>query len=137
MLRRQLMHPVEREHRLRVERMRYPQRAVLIEGSDPILGRHEVGARRVGGRAHEGDDRLFGRAVVPRRKRIIRRLGRNDVPSGSKDNHERTNLTLSAKSHCKKAPPVAWGATRGAESPCDSMLPPVVRNALDHATAIS
>ena len=43
-------------------------------------------------------------AVVPRGERIIRRLGRNDQPGNNKDNHERTNLTLSEKSHRKKLP---------------------------------
>ena len=85
-------HPVEREHRLRVERMLDPERAVLIEGGDAILGRHEARAASSWSRLHEGEDRLLGRAVVPGRQRIIRRLRRNDEPGNNKENHERTNF---------------------------------------------
>jgi hypothetical protein len=104
MFRRQLVHPVEREHRLRVQRMRHPQRAVLIEGGDAILGRHEARAPLVGRGLNERDDRLLRRAVVPRGEGIVRRLSRNGEPGNKTENQERTNLTLAAKSHRNKLP---------------------------------
>ena len=70
MLGRQRHDPVEREHHLAVDRVLDPQRAVLVEGGEPVLGRHEVGAARFGGGADEIEDRLLGRAVVPGRQRI-------------------------------------------------------------------
>jgi len=36
------MHTVEREHRLGVQRMLDPQRAILIESGDAIFHRHEI-----------------------------------------------------------------------------------------------
>ena len=63
-------HPLQAVHHLRVHRMLDPQRAVLVEGGDARLRRHELRARLVGGRLHELDDRLLRGAVVPRGQRI-------------------------------------------------------------------
>ena len=62
--------PLQAVHHLRVHRVRDPQRAVLVEGGDALGGRHELRAALRGGRLHELDNRLLGRAVVPRRQRI-------------------------------------------------------------------
>ena len=70
MLGRQRHHPVEREHHLAVDRVLDPERAVLVEGGEPVRRRHEVGAARLGGGADEVEDRLLGRAVVPGRQRV-------------------------------------------------------------------
>ena len=59
-------YPIQAVHHLRIHRMLDPERAVLIEGGDPRLGRHElrgspvsvVGLARI-------DDRRFGRTVIP------------------------------------------------------------------------
>ena len=64
-------HPVEREHDLAVDRVLDPERAVLVEGGEPVLGRHEVGAAGLGGGVDEIEDRLLGRAVVPGRQRVV------------------------------------------------------------------
>ena len=77
MLGRQRPDPVEREHRLGVERMLDPERAVLVEGGDPVGRQHEVGAARRGHGVDERDDRRFRGTVVPGRQRIV---GRLDVP---------------------------------------------------------
>ncbi len=70
MLGRQRHHPVEREHDLAVDRVLDPERAVLVEGGEPVLGRHEVGAAGLGGGPDQVEDRLLGRAVVPGRQRV-------------------------------------------------------------------
>ena len=70
MLGRQRHHPVEREHHLAVDRVLDPERAVLVEGGEPVRRRHEVGAARLGGGADEVEDRLLGRAVVPGRQGV-------------------------------------------------------------------
>jgi hypothetical protein len=41
-----------------------PERAVLVEGRDPVRGRHEVSAALFGHRLDEGGNRLLGLAVV-------------------------------------------------------------------------
>jgi hypothetical protein len=47
-----------------------PQRSVLIEGGDALLGQNEIRARLVGRGFHEVDDCLLGGAVIPRRQRV-------------------------------------------------------------------
>ena len=44
MLRRHRLDAIEGEHDLEVDRLFAPQRAVIVEGGDALLGRHEVGA---------------------------------------------------------------------------------------------
>ena len=51
-------------------RMRHPERAVLVERGNPRFGRDELRARTVGRRLHELHDGLLGGPVVPRCKRI-------------------------------------------------------------------
>ena len=62
--------PLQAVHHLRVHGMRDPRRAVLIEGGDARLRRHELRARCVGSRLHKRDDRMLRGAVVPRRQGI-------------------------------------------------------------------
>ena len=64
---------IERKSRLGVERVLDPERAVLVEGGDAVLGRHEARAPLVGRRLDEIQDGLLGRAVVPGGERC--RLG--------------------------------------------------------------
>ena len=68
--------PIDHELELKVDRLLGPQRAVVVEGGDPLRRRHEIlrAFRRHG--VHEIDDRGLGRAVVPRRERILRRRRR-------------------------------------------------------------
>ena len=49
-------HPLQAVHHLRVHRVRHPQRAVLVEGGQAGLGRHELRAGLVGGGFHEVQD---------------------------------------------------------------------------------
>ena len=75
----QRRHAVEAVDHLRIHRMLDPQRAVLIEGGDALLRRHEILARLVGCYSDEFEDRLFRRSVVPRCERrrglCLRRSG--------------------------------------------------------------
>ncbi len=48
-----------------------PQRAVLVECSDPLGGRHELRTGLVGRRLDEVKDRLLRGPVVPRRERVL------------------------------------------------------------------
>jgi hypothetical protein len=66
----ELTYQLQAVDHLRVHRMRDPQRAVLIEGGDARLRRHELRATLFRSGLHELDDRLFGGSVVPRRQRI-------------------------------------------------------------------
>ena len=76
MLRRQRLDAVEHEGELDVHRLLDPQRAVVVEGRDALIRRHEVGpALRRDARDEIGDRRL-GRAVVPGRQRVGLRLRR-------------------------------------------------------------
>ena len=63
-------HAIEAIEQLRIDRMLDPQGAVLIEGRDALLRRDEILARRIGRVAHEIQDRLFCRAVVPGGERL-------------------------------------------------------------------
>jgi hypothetical protein len=74
-LRRERRQAVEREHRLGVERVLDPERAVVVEGGDAVGGRHIVGAAFGGHRLDERDDRLPGRPVIPRGQRVGLRKG--------------------------------------------------------------
>jgi hypothetical protein len=70
MLWRQRLDPVQRVGELHVDRLFDPQRAVVVERGDPLRWRNEVGRSFPGHVSDEGDDRLFRRAIVPRRQRI-------------------------------------------------------------------
>ena len=76
---------------LRVHGVLDPQRAVLIEGGDALLGPHELRARPVRGGVDEIEDRLFGGRVVPGWKRVLLRQGRvrADRKSGHGKRRER------------------------------------------------
>ncbi len=67
------MHPRQRKHRLRIQRMFDPERAVLIESGDAIRGLDVLAAGLVRHFLDEGDYRLFRRSIVPGRE--LRRLG--------------------------------------------------------------
>ena len=62
-------------HHLRIHRMLDPERAVLVESGDALLGRHEFRASLIRGGLHEVDDRLLGGPVVPRGQRVTRCCG--------------------------------------------------------------
>jgi len=62
---RQRLHAVEGEERLEVHRLPAPERAVVVEGRDPRLRRHVLGAAALRHRLDELDDRLFDLALVP------------------------------------------------------------------------
>jgi hypothetical protein len=64
------LHLVERESKLRVDRLLDPQRAVIVEGGDAILWLDIVGATLFRHPRHEIDDRLFGLTVIPGWQRI-------------------------------------------------------------------
>jgi hypothetical protein len=70
MLGRQLYHAVERENDLGVDRVLDPERAILVEGGEPVLGWHEIGTARLGRRADEIEDRSLRRAVVSGRQKF-------------------------------------------------------------------
>ena len=67
-------------HHLRIHRMLDPQRAVLIERGDALLGRHELRAGLLGRGLDEFHDGLLGRAVVPRSQRSVRSLASPQPP---------------------------------------------------------
>ena len=65
---------VQGEDRLEIERLFGPQRAVVVEDRNAVTWRDVVLAGRVGHGLDERDDARPGRAVIPRRERIRRRL---------------------------------------------------------------
>ena len=61
----QRLDAIDRKDDLDIHRLLGPQRAVVVEGGDALVERHEI---RAAGRGHARDevgDRLFHRAVVP------------------------------------------------------------------------
>ena len=62
----QRWHAFQAIHHLGVHRVLDPQRAVLVEGGDAILGRDILGIRLVSYRLDECQDGLLSGAVVPR-----------------------------------------------------------------------
>ena len=84
--------PVEREHHLAVDRVLDPERAVLVEGGEPIRRRHEVRAARLGGGPDEVEDRLLGRAVVPGRQRVgLLRPGGRRKPEDQRQSNQKSS----------------------------------------------
>ena len=77
-MRRHLVHAVQREEGLGIERVLDPQRAVLIEGGDALLRRHERGAAAVGRGFDKVQDCLLRRSLIP---------GRKDARSGLRRRH--------------------------------------------------
>jgi len=67
-------HALQAIDHLRIHRVLDPDRAVLVESGDALLGRHELRACPVRGGAHEVEDRLLRRPVVPRAQRVSRGL---------------------------------------------------------------
>ena len=88
-------HAIEAIDQLRVDRMLDPQRAVLVEGGDALLRRHEILARGVGGRANEVEDRLFRGAVVP---------GGQGIAAGSRPERVRAEKRREAPARAASAP---------------------------------
>jgi len=70
MLWRQRFDAVHREEKLEIQRLLGPERAVVVEGRDALGHRNKIGGAFLGDFFDEGGDGLFGRAVVPGRKRI-------------------------------------------------------------------
>ena len=66
-----LLHLVDGEHELVVDRLLDPQRAVIVERGDALGRRHVIGPALLGHPRDEIDDRLLGRPVVPGRQRIV------------------------------------------------------------------
>src|ERR1019366_577403 len=62
-------HPVQSKQGLSIQRMFDPDRSILIESGNAILGLDILAAGLVCHFFDEGNDRLFRRPVVPRRKR--------------------------------------------------------------------
>ena len=67
-------HAIEAIDKLRIDRVLDPERAVLVEGRDAVRERHEVGARGVGRRVDEFDDRVLSGPRVPRGQGIAFRV---------------------------------------------------------------
>src|SRR5262245_13586914 len=65
MLRRQGSHSGHREGELEVEGLLRPERAVVVEGRDALLGRYVLRARAIGNLLDKRDDALLCRSVVP------------------------------------------------------------------------
>ena len=65
---------VEHESRLHIYRLLGPERAVVVEGGDALLDRHEIRTALARHPFDESGDGRFGAAVVPGRKRIGLRL---------------------------------------------------------------
>ncbi len=67
-------HAVERKGQLNVHRLLHPEGAIVVEGRDALLDRHEVRSVLRCDARDEVEDRSFGGAVVPGRQRIALRL---------------------------------------------------------------
>jgi hypothetical protein len=65
MLVRLFLHLVDGEDELVVHRHLDPQRAVIVEGGETVLGRDVVRPALLGHAGHVVDDGLLGHAVVP------------------------------------------------------------------------
>ena len=65
-----LLHLLEREGDLEIERLLGPECAVVVEDGDPLCGRDEGWPARTRGVADELDQRLLGLSVVPGRQRV-------------------------------------------------------------------
>jgi hypothetical protein len=71
MLRGHDLDPVEDECNLKVRRLFRPQRAIVVERSDALRRRHEVGAAFLGHVSDEIDDCASCGAFVPRRQNVV------------------------------------------------------------------
>src|SRR5438067_9708303 len=70
MLRGERLHTVEREEQLEIHRLLAPERAVVIERGNALLGRDKIRRAFLGDLGDEVSDRLLRCAVIPRWKRI-------------------------------------------------------------------
>ena len=70
LLRREGANPVEGEGELGVDRLLHPERAVVVEHGEALLGRHEVGPTFGRRGFEEVEDGSFGGAVPPGRQRV-------------------------------------------------------------------
>ena len=91
MLRRERLHAVEREEKLEIHRLLAPERAVVVERGDALGDRDKVRRAFLRDLRDEVDDGLFGRAVVPRRQRITRRLGSGGTRAKCQECHRKNN----------------------------------------------
>ena len=89
-------HPLQAVHHLGVHRVGDPQRAVLVEGGQAGLGRHELGAGLVGGGFHEVENGLLGRPLVPGRERVLG-LGQGSQTQGRKEPDAENNADFPGK----------------------------------------
>ena len=72
MLRRKCLYAVERKAQLDVHGLLSPERAIIVERGDALVGRHKVTRALLRHLPHEFDDRLLGPAILPGRKRFGR-----------------------------------------------------------------
>ena len=72
--RRELLNPVEPKGELDIHGLLAPQRSIVVEGRDPVRHGYEVRRALARHGRDEIQDRLLGRPVVPRRKRVGRSL---------------------------------------------------------------
>ena len=114
LLRRQGANAVEGEGELGVDRLLHPERAVVVEHGEPLLGRHEVGPA-VGRRGFEEiEDGRLGGAVAPGRQRIAASLRRCGARQRGEEEQGREGAAGEAMRHGvilsilgRPAPPVA------------------------------
>ena len=91
MLRRERLHPVEREDQLEIHRLLAPERAVVVERGDALGRRHKVRRAFLRDLRDEVDDGLLRRAVVPRGQRVTRRLGSGGTCATCQECHRASN----------------------------------------------
>ena len=65
MLGSQRFHSVQREYGLCVQRMLHPQRAILVEGGNPVFRGNVIRTGLVAGSLNELNNRLLGWSVIP------------------------------------------------------------------------
>ncbi|MCY1302312.1 hypothetical protein D9M70_519620 [compost metagenome] len=78
MFRRHRLDAIRSEHALEIVRLLGPERAVIVEDGDPFLRRHEVRPVLAGDARDEIDDGRLCLAIIPGRKIVGRRIGRDD-----------------------------------------------------------
>ena len=65
MLRSEGCDPIHGERELKIDGLLGPERAVIVEDGDALLGRHEIGPLLSGDAPNEVEDRLFRRRIIP------------------------------------------------------------------------
>ena len=84
MRRRQRLHAVEDEGELHIHRLLDPERAVIVEGRDALIDRHEVGPALRRDARDKVEDRSLGRPLVPGWQRVALRLRRRRPSNGAR-----------------------------------------------------